>query len=466
MSEKSFPLKMTNVQASARRFRMPSNNPERQKPRNTWKRAGGSLRTLRSRTTTRINNINLEHHPTSESVGRETVSRRASVTLQLPGRFQNNAIGTLQVFQFAFIVELIKPLITMRISASLSLSLTLWIAQTLGTSGFSIIHRTVPPVPTTITNPRTTPRFSTIQQQQRLSMSSSESENEPSRLRRWGRSWRKRFRRSATILVAASFWATARPAAHAKFSYELNETPTHSLRPGMSKSQAQQLEEGSLDVSEIESSSVFKQPAESTPKTQQPSKTFDYGEEDDEDDDDFLFDDEGSRGSASQADQATAEKLQAKTTREFAAYQKGKSKALTIKVGLCFFVPTYGFMIVREYVRRRREEAYVQKGLEILEAQKAEYFNVTSKTDDSDVQDALKGLKKNATKTDEDDDDDDDDDEDEDDEDEPPQPTRGGKKPKRPSGGGDEGGDSGGDPGYGKPSDEDLERLNKMFGKS
>ena len=196
-----------------------------------------------------------------------------------------------------------------------------------------------------------------------------------------------------------------------------------SLRPGMSKEQAAAVEKGDVEVVQQlveETPSVFKSTtSKGAATTTKPSSVFDdYGDIDDEDDDGFFDNAENDFSTpASQADKARADKLQSATSDKFAAYHKGKSRSTTIKVGVAFFLPTYGFMIVREYVRRRREERYVQKGLEILKAQKAEYFNVTETKSDSDIEDALKDLKKkNATGTDEDDDEDDDDDDEDDDE--------------------------------------------------
>lgn len=322
----------------------------------------------------------------------------------------------------------------------------------------------------------------------------------PSQSQPTKRSLRRRLRRWAVSLafVTSALRYANRPA-HAKFSYELQETPTHSLRPGMNKQQAEDLQEGKIQVSDVEASSIFqkekqKQEAPSSSSKTQTAKqskqqkkksasTFGYGEEDefgdeDDDEDDFAALSPSSAATARQTDQDIAERLQSQTTRQFAAKHRGKSQALYVKVGIAFFVPTYGTLIVREYVRRRREEAYVQKGLEILEAQKAEYFNVTNTTPDSDVEDELKGLKKNETKTDDDDDDDGDDEDDDndgddndDDDDNEPPPPRGGK-PRRPRGDGPKTGGGAGsgadskDPGYGKPSDEDLDKLNRMFGRS
>ena len=269
------------------------------------------------------------------------------------------------------------------------------------------------------------------------------------------------------------------PPAHAKCSYELADTPTYSLRPGMTSDDAEKAASGDADV--IKSNRGFqagegtgtgeaKQQQESqSKKKKKASESVYYGDDDEEEFDVDDFDDRVTVGTAQ--DQVAAKRLKAQTTSQFASNSKGKSAALTAKVAAGLFVPTFGGMFVREFFRRRREEEYVKKGLEILEAQKAEYFNVTETTPDSDVEDALKGLKKNETGANDDDDnddDDDDDDDDEDDDDEPPSGSSSKRRPKRGGPGGGDGGSSGGgeDPGYGKASDEDLDKLKKMFDKS
>ena len=315
--------------------------------------------------------------------------------------------------------------------------------------------------------------------------------------RRLGRLNRKLRRWIASAALAGNLLfggGLTRPA-QAKFSYELGEQRTHSLRPGMSKTQAEQVLQGDEDVlKEVDSKSIFdkaaisdaeaekhmaqsqvsKGKAPAKPAKKKSSSDFLY----DDIDEDFAFTEEDvAKGLPGyQADNEIANKIKAKTSTQFSAYNKGKSTALTVKVAIALFVPTFGGMFIREHVRQRKEEAYVKKGLEILEAQKAEYFNVTSTTADSDVQDALKGLKKgkNATDTKNQKDDDDDDDDDGDDDDAaPPRSSSSSPRPKRPSGGGDKDGSdsgsgsgSGSDPGYGRPSDEELDRLNKLFGKS
>ena len=292
--------------------------------------------------------------------------------------------------------------------------------------------------------------------------------DETSRPRRL--SWRQRWRRWTLSLALASSFLRPAPA-NAKFSYELRETPTSSLRPGTTRQQAEMVEEGKLDGRSIEAkTAVSESTSTATPSTKAKASTKAslYGDDDYDEDDFDNFLEQEVVSTASQADQMAAQRLQSKSN--FAAYHQGKSKALTFKVGVAFFVPTYGALIVREYVRRRREEAYVQKGLEILEAQKAEYFNVTETAADSDVQDALKNLKKNETDSDEDDDEDDEDDDDDSDdndkEDKPPRGRKGG--PRRPPGGGGDDGDSSGGAGdgSGRPSDEDLDKLNQMFKRS
>jgi hypothetical protein len=266
-----------------------------------------------------------------------------------------------------------------------------------------------------------------------------------------------------------------RPGTAAAAATATKEKPqTMSIRPGMTRNQAERLKQGDVEVIEqikAEVPSTFTGPPTSSASEQKKPSVVDYGD-DEEDEDDHLLLEESDylfpSGPASQADKIKSEKIQAKTVDKFAARYQGKSKSLSIKVGIAFFVPTYGVLIVREYIRRRREEAYVKKGLEILEAQKAEYFNITETTLDSDVQDALKGLKKNATNTDDNDDDDDDDDDDGDDdddeEDEPEPPSR--RPPRKPKGDGGGGQGGGSDHGNGKPSDKDIDMLKNIFNKS
>jgi hypothetical protein len=240
-------------------------------------------------------------------------------------------------------------------------------------------------------------------------------------------------------------------------------TQTYSLRPGMSQTEATGLLEGRLDIGDLKGAAPQQQEA---PVAKKPSQSV-YGDVQDAEDD-FDLDEEddnafNTRRAASRADEAKAKRMQASSTvsQQFAGYHKPKTTMLYVKVGTGLFIPTFGVMFAREHVKQAKEEAYVKKGLAILRAQEAEYFNITSSTTDSEVEDELKGLKNNST----------DDDEDDDDVDDEPDNKR--KGPKRPRGGGDDGGSGSGDGGGSGPgkgdgefTDEDRNRLNSLFDKS
>jgi hypothetical protein len=295
-----------------------------------------------------------------------------------------------------------------------------------------------------------------------------------------GRRWRKRLVRFGQTLALASALSSVTPkAAHAKFSHELQEERTISLRPGVSNEQANAMIEGELPDDLPESATTLlqtNQPQEkqaTTPKKKAAAskKSFDYGDEEDDDgfEEDFFMDEKSvgaprntpGRSSISKSDSAKSANFQAATKSQFSGMgpkSKSQSKLLTLKVSVGLFIPTWGAMGVREFVRRGKERTYVQKGLEILEAQKAEYFNITETTDDDDDDD--EDDDDDDDSDDEDgDDEDDDDNEDNDEEDEPSSRRR----PKRPSGGG---GDDGAGDGSGRPSDDDLKRLGDIFNKS
>ena len=296
---------------------------------------------------------------------------------------------------------------------------------------------------------------------------------QPGKLRRY---LRKSFF-SVSVASSVLFGPFTPPKANAKFSYELQETPTHSIRPGMSRTQVDSVEKGELDIKAIESSNLQQQQQQSpsTSSAKQVKKKRFWGRK--EKPSSYLYEDEDlddgddeivvSDVIGSQADQSKAQQMQASSKKEFSYYNQGKSRALTVKVGLAIFVPTFGAQVLREHIRRKREEEYVKKGLEIQRAQKAEYFNVTSTSNDSDVEDELKDLKNKDGKSDDDGDDDDDDedtDNEDDDDDEPEPPRRRGlprrPPPSSPSGGSDPTGSDN------RPSDEDLSRLNDLFKKS
>ena len=217
----------------------------------------------------------------------------------------------------------------------------------------------------------------------------------PSRKGSLGR-WRKRLSRflKGIVLASALTLGPRSKPAEAKFSYEIREERKYSIRPGATREQATQLMDGEVPGDFADSKSVFDEqemaPSKKKELTMSKSKskqTFDYGDDDDEDELDF-FDDEGgnvvkspsSPSSISASKKATAEKLHSSTKSSFTGIDtsKTKTRSMYLKVSVGLFIPTWGAMGVREFVRRRKEEAYVKKGLEILEAQKAEYFNSSS----------------------------------------------------------------------------------------
>lgn len=301
------------------------------------------------------------------------------------------------------------------------------------------------------------------------------------------RKLRKRFLEAVkpmTIALALSYGLRLSPA-EAKFSYEIREDRKYSIRPGASEEQATQWSEGEEEPEEKPAlttttalNSKEKQAKEATSKKKK-NEAFDYG---DDDDFDFLERDEEIRQaptsstSRTKAEVANAAKFQERTAKDFTGIDssKSKSKALYLKVSVGLFIPTWGAMGVREFVRRRKEETYVKKGLEILEAQKAELFGVNETTADSDIADELKELKaaeeddakdndEEGLDSDDEDGDEDGDEDDDDDDDGPRRPSKGG--PKKPSGdGGGEGGST--DDNGGRPSEDDLKKLGDIFKRS
>jgi hypothetical protein len=285
------------------------------------------------------------------------------------------------------------------------------------------------------------------------------------------KSRRKRIRKAlvaiafASVAFASSFFFGLRPA-NAKYGYELDKTM--SLRPGMSREAIEQVERGEVSVDEAlaeqkqqarDKSTTAEESLKQEKKKHTSSSSL-YGDDEDQDDDELLGADI-TYAPASQADQTAAAQLQGMQRSQFAAKIKGRSSFQTIKVGVGLFIPTFGAMCVREYVRQGREEAYVKKGLEVLKAQRAEYFNITESTSDVELEDELKGLKKNETAIYDDEEDDDDDDDEE-----PEPPSRQTRKPlgPRPDAGGAGGG--AGASGNGRPSEEDINRLKRLLNKS
>lgn len=229
-----------------------------------------------------------------------------------------------------------------------------------------------------------------------------------------------------------------------------------SIRPGMSKEQADLVIQGKMDVEtlkQIERQSETKPLKKRKQSQSKPvQKRSLYGDIEDEDDQDLLM-----------------EELDAQSVASFPSSSKSVSsfsgtivlsdeqrRVLTRKIYCAVFIPTLGFLMGREYIRRRLEARYIKRGLAIQEAQRAEYLNVTS-TSQSNQKDETS---------------DDDDSDDEDDDDDPPPPPGG--RPDRPprgdgpsgSSGGGRRGPTGSSSGYGRANDADIDRLKDLFKKS
>jgi len=275
-------------------------------------------------------------------------------------------------------------------------------------------------------------------------------------------------------------------------------TVKYSLRPGVSMAQAEQLASGvmpdevrdEIDAKTSIGATTGLSKEESVAKAKQ--KDTLYGDCDDYDDEDYATDEEEfgdsaygnqlalpkQRQKSFSTDTDMSNEISKGTKTVFTGISKEKPNTLYAKISVACFIPTFGLFGVREFVRSRKEAKYVEKALEIVDAQRAEYFgtdkdgnNITATEEDddsdsdSDIEDELKDLK------DGDDDDDNDDDDDDDDDDEPPRRRRSlPKTPKGPQGDGS-GGAGGGFDDFGDddddgPSDEDIERLGALFDKS
>lgn len=295
-----------------------------------------------------------------------------------------------------------------------------------------------------------------------------------------GNNWRRRFRKRSTTIATSTAFALSiffRTTAQSASAAQPEVKPMPKLRPGVSMTELQDIERKNVpdnvvtkDFKVPEVTSSNSESAPSTAKTttketkkKETKKTYDeldYGDEDDEEYSDFEF-------AESQKVPVKGEKeLDGTETPDFSPAKKGKYVQAT--AFLTVAIPFFGYSVIRENIRGAREQRMVKKGIEIIEAQKAEYFNITNAGNetDADITDELKDLKDKDDDDDDEDSDggaeDDDEDDDDDDDDTPP------SSPKRPSprGGGDlGGGDSSGGDDEG-PSEEDLDRLNSLFNKS
>ena len=309
---------------------------------------------------------------------------------------------------------------------------------------------------------------------------------------------------AASIVSAGSIASILGGAPAPAFARTLQETmeegtQIYSLRPGVSREQAAQLSSGvmpdevrdNVDSKSAIGATTGLSKEESAAKARKQDTL--YGNYDDYDDDDYAADEEefgesayGNSVSPSKqrqksfsAETDVSNQISKATKQSFTGISSDKSKtkplSLYAKISVACFIPTFGLFGVRDYFRTKKEEANVKKAIEIVDAQRAEYFgidkdgnNITATEEDSDIEDELKELKDGDDEDDDDDDDDEDDEDDDNDEDEPPRRRRSlPKPPKGPqgdgSGGGFDGFDDDDDDG---PSDEDIARLGDIFNKS
>jgi len=302
---------------------------------------------------------------------------------------------------------------------------------------------------------------------------------------------------AASLVSAGSIASIVGGAPAPVFARTLQDTiedgsQIYSLRPGVSREQAEQLSSGfmpdevrdQIDSKTAIGATTGFSKEESVAKAKQTDTL--YGDCDDYDDDDYAADEEEfgessykysvapskQRQKSFSSDSDVSSEISKGTKTVFSGISSDskttKPTSLYAKISLGLFVPTFGLFGVRDFVRNRKEEENVQKALEIVEAQRAEYFgidkngkNITATEDDGDIEDELKDLKDGEG---------DDDDDDDDDDDEPPRRRRSlPKPPKGPqgdgSGGAGGGFDDSGDDENG-PSDEDIQRLGDIFDKS
>mmetsp|Transcript_1583 Transcript_1583/g.1682 ORF Transcript_1583/g.1682 Transcript_1583/m.1682 type:complete len:554 (-) Transcript_1583:173-1834(-) len=283
----------------------------------------------------------------------------------------------------------------------------------------------------------------------------------------------------------------------------------YSLRPGISKIQAEQLLAGEMPdeirdnidaKSSIGSTGGIKKEDAIAQGKKGDGLYSDY--EDDEDDDEYTEEeryandavDFGNENASSgtvldpskkrAASFATSSESIANTDVSSAvskdtlqAFSGGKSrdkasKWLYVKVLMAVFTPTFGLFGVRDILRLRKEAKNVVIAMEITDAQRAEYMgldrngkNITASDEeeednesaDSDVEDELKDLKNDNDDNDDDKNKDDKDkgDDDDDDDDQPKRRKKRPSLPKQPQGDGGGGGSSGGDTGTGGGSSND-----------
>lgn len=184
-------------------------------------------------------------------------------------------------------------------------------------------------------------------------------------------------------------------------------------------------------------------------KAKPKAKSLYEDDDEDDDDDDIDFEDLGPRKRVAEAEASekaasggNVNNLGIVHHKEYSAFafMKAMSVFAAIPVAFFFSIETY---------RRTHEKSYVKKALKIQAMKKKEYEQKVK-------EERLAEMKANETSTDEDEEEEEEEEDVEDDEDDGPSP----KPPKTPPpSGGDNGGESG-------PSADDIDRLNKLMGRS
>ena len=301
----------------------------------------------------------------------------------------------------------------------------------------------VPPRPAAAFSSRPTPLPTT-------SASNSDHQGRLARLQRWkDRSQKIVKRTSKTVASVVVAWviASGRNPALADMigtkappgldtSLRANEILVQSLRPDATIEDAESAVSGKSVRDQrnviIGMSTDVTEKAPKTKKAGQKKvqKSLYYDDEEEDDQTEELFGDSETTVKP-RSGAAAARFSSSSTSSAYAAVSKGPSKGMYVKSAAIILTIPAVWLTTREYLRRRGEEEYVIKSMAILEAQKAEFFNVTASKNDEDINDELKDLKKNSTDTKNDDDDNDDDDDDDDDDDESPKRPKGGRGGKK-----------------------------------
>jgi len=268
--------------------------------------------------------------------------------------------------------------------------------------------------------------------------------------------WRASKKSLAALTVA---WSLTRgpPAAHAK-----PPPVIQSIKPGLAGAELDAaLDPDVVIFDESKDQIVVHNTAEEKPtkkrekvktktKTKPKSKNL-YNDDEEDDDDDIDFEELSARKRTKEATAAESASSEGKNNvgmvlqKEYSSLEFMKAFAFVAAIPVTFFcsIETY---------RRVHEKSYVEKALKIQELKKAEYANKLKAEEEKRLAE-MKGNETNVDDDEEDDGEDDGEDDDDDDDDDSPKPP----KTPPPSGGGDDG-DS-------PPSQDEIDRLNKLMGR-